>query len=128
MLTPKVKDPFPPRQKKQSHFEELIDERIGGGRSGYDPIATQLEIAYVAGRFLRSLVLGQAHTRNVIMLLLMIGIGVLCLVPAIAWFDTGNVLGIRSDPDVSASLEAAMTGMIIGGLLLYNATMSIVHK
>ncbi len=123
----KSKSQFPPPQKRHSHYEELIDQRIGGGKSGYDVVATLSEFSYGAGVFLRKLILGQVRTRNPFLLLLMIGTGVLCTLPAISWFYTAITQSGPSNPDW-LTLAAVTVVLIFGSMWLYNAVMSILQS
>jgi hypothetical protein len=108
-----------------SLLSDHIDNRLSGGKSGYDPIANRNEAAYAQGRFLRGLFTGQARTRNPFALLMMLGFGVLLLLPLVGLLDTGNVIGLRPADGSGPSPILVIVAAIIGGLLVYNAVMSI---
>ncbi len=116
-----------PTHEKSSLYADLIDHRAGGGKTGYDPIATGLETSYAQGRFIRALFTGRLRTRNRFMQGLLLLFGVLLLLPLGGLLDTGNVLGLRP-PTGAPSVLGVLAVSLLGALLLYSALMSIRHK
>jgi hypothetical protein len=116
------------KRHRENNLVGYTGERLGGNKSGLDPIANQKEAAFMEGRLLRYLITGRLRTRNPIALLLMSGIGILLLMPFIGWFDENNQLGLRLPQDGAGREIFILLFAMAGVLLLYSVIMSVLER
>jgi hypothetical protein len=97
--------------------------RTRDGRSGYDPIDSRTEAAYMSGTFIKKLFTGQLRTRNPIILSLLGILGLVLIIPLILAISET----IRGNPfSWDAWIFVSITG-IVGLAALINFIKSLIR-
>jgi tetratricopeptide (TPR) repeat protein len=98
-----------------------VGHRTRYGRSGYDPLDSDFELAHMEGVIIRLLLIRKFRTRNPLYLLFMLFVGVLFFLYGAVPFTIGNlygiILGVTSSPY-----------LVVGALLLVNVFLSLFIK
>jgi hypothetical protein len=120
-----------PRKKTRSSRKNLLNEhveaRIGGGKSGFDPIASQREAGYAGGLFLRRLFTGRLRTRSRFIQLSLLAFGVLFMLPLVGWVGSNNPGSLLMSQYTCAFLLIILS-TIVGVLMIYCGVMSILQE
>ncbi|HLY29132.1 MAG TPA: hypothetical protein VKQ72_22495 [Aggregatilineales bacterium] len=113
---------------KDGEIPGRVGYRTRGGRTGLDPIDTQLETSHMEGVFYRKLFTGRLRTHNPVYLIVMAGLGILFVA-----FPLVGIMSASSTPNGLSGPDALRNQVLLpivclwpfGMAFLFNVIMSL---